>query len=713
MNRRELGKALASTALLGVGGERPLCALAAEAGAKERSSAWQQIAPGIWRATVGTPEVHTPIRARRFPPASAALERMPKVEAPPLHAPAGELTHRGVELSLDLRPKELMYGFGLQMTSFQQRGKKRTLRVNADPKGDSGDSHAPVPFYVSTLGYGVLVDTLRHVVFYCGEAHPRPEQPVPADSVQVNTPQMMRVRGMERPAKVLVEVPRSTGVDIYLFAGPALRQAVQRYVLFSGGGVQPPEWGLGFWYRPEMHMGAEEVLSLGRELRARDIPCDVLGLEPGWQTHAYSCTFAWDRSRFPDPKSFVDAAAKLGYRINLWEHAFTHPASPLFPPLLPFSGDYGVWGGLVPDFAGEQARRIFGEYHGHALIDLGVSGFKLDECDNSDFTEGWSFPDNSHFPSGVDGEQMHAEFGLRYQDAVLRPFLERGRSTYSLARSSGALSAPYPFVLYSDLYDHRVFVRALVNAGFSGLLWCPEVRDAISEEDLIRRLQTAVFSPLAMINAWYIRNPPWKQIDREKNNAGEFGRDWQTLEARCREILGWRMQLLPYLLSAFATYERGGIPPFRALIMDWPDDPALVDVDDQYLIGDRMLVAPLFAGEAERTIVLPAGNWHDLWTGARFSGGKIHSVAASTERIPVYVKSGTLLPWAEVSSHTGAGEKRRFEVRVFGDGHLPWDAPESLGSVRFEWDAEQQRGRTSSDPGTDSPFTITEWRPIG
>ncbi len=83
-------------------------------------------------------------------------------------------------------------------------------------------------------------------------------------------------------------------------------------------------------------------------------------------------------------------------------------------------------------------------------------------------------------------------------------------------RSSGAFAAPYPFVLYSDLYDHRQFIRALVNAGFSGLLWCPEVRDAASEEDLIRRLQSVVFSPLAMVNAWYIRNPPWKQIERDQ-----------------------------------------------------------------------------------------------------------------------------------------------------------------------------------------------------
>ena len=212
-----------------------------------------------------------------------------------------------------------------------------------------------------------------------------------------------------------------------------------------------------------MHLDAKHVLALAKTLRESGIPCDVLGLEPGWQTHAYSCTFAWDLERFPDPAAFVRSAEDMGFRINLWEHAFTHPASPIFSELAPQSGDIGVWGGLVPDFAGEPARRIFGDFHGRTLVDIGISGFKLDECDNSDFTHGWSFPDHTHFPSGVDGELMHAQFGLRYQDAILDQFKQRGKSTYGLVRSSYALASPYPFVLYSDLYDHRQFIRALVR----------------------------------------------------------------------------------------------------------------------------------------------------------------------------------------------------------------------------------------------------------
>ena len=95
------------------------------------------------------------------------------------------------------------------------------------------------------------------------------------------------------------------------------------------------------------------------------------------------------------------------FRVNLWEHAFVHPTSPIYEELLPYSGDYQVWDGLVPDFITPEGRQIYADYHQKAHVDLGVSGYKADECDNSDFTGNWSFPELSQFPSGADGEQMH------------------------------------------------------------------------------------------------------------------------------------------------------------------------------------------------------------------------------------------------------------------------------------------------------------------
>jgi alpha-D-xyloside xylohydrolase len=670
--------------------------------------AWTRIHSGVWRATVGTPEKFTPVSSRLVPPNTAAFDALPPIDDAPALPLSATRAPRGCTVQLPLESEEQIFGLGLQLLSFSQRGSKKTVRVNADPKMDTGDSHAPVPFYVTTQGVGILVDTARYSTFYLGNAHPRPSQPTAPVSDDGVDPKYANVESTDHRDFVMVDVPDAAGVDIYLFNGPDMLNAVRRYNAFSGGGFVPPEWGLGFWFRMMAKDSQADALSLAREFRDRKIPCDVIGLEPGWQSHSYSCSFVWDKGRFPDPDGFLAATQHQNFRVNLWEHAFTHPSSPLFPALELYCGNFGVWEGLVPDFAGQPARDAFGDFHGKTLIDTGISGFKLDECDNSDYTRGWSFPETSTFPSGVDGEQMHSVFGLRYQMAIWNAFRKRNRETYGLVRSSGALAAPYPFVLYSDLYNHRDYIRAMANSGFSGLLWCPEVRQAQNEEDLIRRLQSVVFSPLAQVDCWYMKNPPWKQMDRPLNNADHFLDNWQRLESRCREIIGWRMQLIPYLTAAFQRYAQDGTPPFRALVLDSPDDKRLYTVDDQYLVGDRMMVAPLFAGEANRKVVLPAGSWHDFWTGAPIQGGTEISVPASAENIPVYVKSGSLVPWADVGQFAGSPETRRLSVRVYGEGSIPFSMRGPQGELKLTWN-----NRTGHAEETGSGYHVHSWAVIG
>ena len=121
----------------------------------------KRLHPGVWQFRLGDPEKITPVAARTYPAATAGFEMLPRVDSCPI-AISGAASGRGYLVSLPLEPNELVYGLGLQMQSFMQRGLKKKLRVNADPKIDSGDSHAPVPFYVTTRGYGVLIDTTRY-----------------------------------------------------------------------------------------------------------------------------------------------------------------------------------------------------------------------------------------------------------------------------------------------------------------------------------------------------------------------------------------------------------------------------------------------------------------------------------------------------------------------------------------------------------------------
>jgi alpha-D-xyloside xylohydrolase len=207
-------------------------------------------------------------------------------------------------------------------------------------------------------------------------------------------------------------------------------------------------------------------------------------------------------------------------------------------------------------------------------------------------------------------------------------------------------------------------------------------------------------------------NPPWKQIDRAKNNANTLDDHWEAMEARCREIIGWRMQMIPYLRAAFAKYAIDGTPPFRALLLDSPDDPEVAQVDDEWMVGDRMLVAPLFAGEASRKVTLPSGTWHDFWTGQPATG-RTFELPASTEKIPVYVKAGSLVPQARVTNSTAEPESHELTVQVFGDGSLPFTMKTPSGeTLELHWDPSKKAG-TLQQQGGKVPYKITGWQPVG
>ena len=274
LTRREIGKGLAVGAVAGFAGLQ-VGAAQDSAGRSTGVVPWSLIAPGIWRATFGTPEAMTPVSSRTVPPDAAALRRMGAVAQAPLPAPQVTAGSRGTEVRLPLAAEEQIYGLGLQFFSVQHRGRKVTTRVNADPRGDTGDSHAPVPFYVSSRGYGVLVDTARYATFYCGDARPKP-QPAPAAVAGATAPLYTRNLTEEQSSQVLVEIPIAQGVQVYLFAGPSMLEAVQRYNLFSGGGVMPPDWGLGFWYRAESNATGQAITALaGRVSRTQDpLRCD-------------------------------------------------------------------------------------------------------------------------------------------------------------------------------------------------------------------------------------------------------------------------------------------------------------------------------------------------------------------------------------------------------------------------------------------------------
>lgn len=627
-----------------------------------------KIANGIYKLTFGTPEVLTPVSVlkpnTRYEDLNALSDNLP-----PFAEEDVVFSRRkgSVTLELPLTADEDIYGLGLTLKSFCQTGLKKKLRSNSDPTADNGDSHAPVPFYVTTKGYGVFVDTARYLSFHCGNVKKRGSK-----QDRENYPSAGTNKGhwwvKSGSGNMFIDIPAAEGVDIYLFCGDSLKDTVARYNLFGGGGAFLPVWGLGVLYRAYMPGDQAHVTALARQLREDGIPCDIFGLEPGWQTHAYSCTYKWDDERFPDPDGMLDELKAMGYKVNLWEHAYVHPTSPIFEDMKPYAGDTYVWDGLVPDFATEGARTVFSEHH-TKLKRQGISGFKLDEADNSDFTANWGFPDFASFPSGMDGEQMHTLIGTLYQQVMLKPYDDDNLRTFGQCRQSTALASSYPYVMYSDLYDHEDFVRGMASASCSGILWTPEVRFSESTEELIRRIQAAILTPQTVLNCYQVPSPPWKQWDYHKNMRGEFLPDADYVTDTVRNILKLRMQLIPYLYEAYYRYYKEGVPAIRPLVMDYTEDLRFRDVYDQYLVGDSILAAPVIYGQGNRKhVILPEGVWYRFSNGQRYEGGTEVDIEVPMEELLMFVKEGAVLPLAEPLMYVPENAVFDITLRIYGAG---------------------------------------------
>lgn len=691
------------------------------------------VAPGIWRIHLGKPEKFTPTFFRAAAIDREDLKALPVADQFPLDAAGIDftVTGGGCAVRLPMTVDENIYGFGLNTELFEMTqtdsghtGRRVFLKPTDHPENDLGESHAPVPFYVSSRGYGVFVDTARFASFYTGDVAPVKTATGTGNTVaKTSTADLYRPQEQQNKT-MLVEIPAAKGVDIYIFAGPAMLDAVERYNLFSGGGCVPPLWGLGVQYRGDGQFGADESLKLAAQIREEHIPCDIWGVEPGWQTKTYSCSFVWQTNKFPDPDDFINKMHQQDYHMNFWQHAFTSPSSPMYDALKSWSGDYAVWGGLVPDFASHKGQQIFLGQNRKVLFDKGVDGVKLDECDyQPDSAVPWSFPTASKFPSGLDGEQMHSLFGLLYQQTMLQPYQEKSVRTWGLVRNSQALATSLPYVIYSDSYDHRCYVRGLVNEGFSGLLWTPEVRDASSVEDLYRRVETVIFSPEAMINCWYIKNPPWLQIDKDKNNNGEWMPDHEQVTDEIRKLLQLRMSFVPYLYSAFNEYHLKGIPPIRALVLDWPNDPAVRQIDDQYMFGSSVMVAPMFLGQKTRSVYLPTGDWYDFWTHQKYAGGQTIQAANGPDQIPLYVKAGTLLPLAKPVEHIGTNTV--FDLTAYAFGAHPADftlyeddgvsdafASGGQNQVRLHWDNGVHSVERTGQYSGAARYQVVNWQAV-
>jgi len=649
--------------------------------------AWKEIAPGVWKTTVGQADSLTLLSAAGGVPARESLAKMPKAAFPLDRAEIeGRNFNAKTTVRFPLGAAEDIYGLGVDFSSMRRNGGVFELHVDHwdSKKAITGRTHAPVPLYVSTKGFAVLFDTARYLKVTIGHGvrvAAKEKPPVIDRTTNRIMPTQpggtpVEARWQADPRSDSIEVMANAGgMDVYVFAGPSPLDAVRRYNLFAGGGALPPKWGLGFLNRVRTQYTAAEVLNDIAEFRAQGIPLDMIGLEPGWMNHAYPCSFEWDSTRFPDPAGFLAEVAKAGVRVNLWFNPYIGPPqTPLYQKMLPYAGTHLVWNGLVPDYTMPEAQNIFVDHLKRTVIDAcpaAVGGFKLDEVDGYDR---YLWPDTALFPSGRDAEQLRQTYGLLLQKAVYGAFHLANRRTMGQVRGTNAGASPFPFVIYNDNYEFDGYITAVSNSGFAGVLWSPEVRGSDNGEDMLRRTQAVCFSPLALYNGWASAQKLWTHAE---------------VKDAMRDAIVLRGRLLPYLYQTFAQYHYEGTPPIRPMQLaagiaahvstaetgkldatanPYEIPPAAREVKDQYMFGDSLLVAPIPPGVKSRKVLLPAGKWYDFHTGTFAGENQTIEVTPTLATMPVFVKDGALIPMIEPRLHApAAGETVALEVRHYGE----------------------------------------------
>jgi len=620
---------------------------------------WHAVEPGIWTAQIGPHDTPTLTEAAEAKPATDRLRKLPEGRLSfDLGAIEGRHNKDFSMVRIPLQPGEKIFGLGMQMEGAERRGGVYHLRVDHYAAGHDR-LHAPTPMYVSSLGYAVFLNTSRPVDVYVGVGNRLGDPRNPPFRDRNTDP-----KWDAQPDSGYVEASvENAGLEVVVLGGPSAMNAIQRYNLFCGGGAMPPKWALGFWHRTPQTFSAEQALTEAHEFQSRGYPLDVLGLEPGWQSSSYPGTMEWSPIRFPDPAGFLAEARKMGVEVNLWQNPYVAPGSDLYKALGDHFGSHTVWLGAVPDIYSPEAAKAMREFLLKHHVSMGVSGYKIDEVDGFD---NWLWPDHAEFPSGPSGLQMRQIYGVLWQRELERMFHDAGRRTFGLIRASNGGASRFPFAIYSDTYDHRQYVTALTNCSLAGVLWCAEIRSAASDEEWIRRMQSACLSPIAQLNAWDSGKKPWS---------------YPAVEKEVRDAMQLRESLVPYLYTAFAEYHLDGIPPVRPMsLIDGGEET------DQYLLGNNLLVAPMFAGEKSRTVRLPSGRWYDYATGKPVGGGETITVSPNLDQIPLYVRGGAAIPTLPATGNLASiPSSEAYVMRVYGDS--PWSAElyeDDGDSYRFE-----------------------------
>jgi len=536
-------------------------------------------------------------------------------------------------------PDEKYYGCGESFTRLNKRGQKVVL-YSYDPHGVQTDGmYKPVPFFLSSRGYGVFLHTTSPATFDFGEQHDGATSIFCADSE----------------------------LDLFVFVGEP-KQVTEEYTALTGRSPVPPLWSFGLWMSRCTYNSEQQVRDVAAELRRRNIPSDVIHLDTGWFEDDWRCDYRFSTSRFGEPRALIDDLKEQGFRISLWQLPYFTPRNRLYGEIVERGlavrgpeGDLPTEDAIL-DFSNPETVDWY-KAHLIALLRLGVGAIKVDF--------GEAAPVHGLYASGFSGMREHNAYPLRYNRAVAEATFETTGDHIIWARSAWAGSQRYPLHWGGDGEDTYSAMAATLRGGLSlGLagfsFWSHDIGGFPHppSRELYRR-----WLPFGMLTSHSRCHgvPPREPWAYDEAFVDEF-----------RVTVELKYRLLPYVYAQAHLASELGHPMLRTLFFEYPKDPTSWLIEDEYLFGTDLLVAPLFDSALERDVYLPQGGWIDYQTKEYYEGGRWYRIAGGQLAVVLLVRDGTILPEVPVAQHTGSVEWSELIGHVYR--HL---APEARGYVRF------------------------------
>lgn len=545
--------------------------------------------------------------------------------------------HAYMRQQLGLSVGELIYGLGERFTPFVKNGQSVSI-WNEDGGTSTEQSYKNIPFYLSNKGYGVFVNHPEKVEFEVGT---------------------------EQVAKVGFSV-EGESLDYFFINGPTMKDVLVRYTNLTGKPSLPAQWTFGLWLSTSFTTDYDEktVMSFIDGMLEREIPLSVFHFDCCWMREFHWMDFIWDERVFPDPQGMLKRIKEKGIKICVWINSYVGQESALFMEgvekgyfLKRANGDVWQWdmwqpGLAIIDFTNPEACKWYAEKL-ELLLDMGVDCFK------TDFGE--RIPVDAVYYNGADPVKMHNYYTYLYNKVVYE-VLERKRGKEEavlFARSATVGGQKFPVHwggdCWSDYESMEESLRgglSLTSSGFG--FWSHDIGgfESKSTPDVYKRWAAfGLLSTHSRLHGSTSYRVPWA-YDEEAVDVVRF-------------FTKLKLELLPYLYSSAAITSRTGIPMMRSMALEFEGDKNCEYLDKQYMLGDSLLVAPIFNEEGIAQYYLPQGTWINYLTGERTEGSCWREEYYDYLSIPLWVRENSVIPVQKNSKTVNDSYKDDLELCVY------------------------------------------------